>query len=438
MAPSGGVAVLIPLVFANAGNGTWLLYVPVIAGYALLVATINVFASREASAGSFSVYAERAFGPAGGILAGWTYLTTLVFAVAGTAPTVALCVIQALRGLGAEAPGALVYLLVIVASGLAWWAASRDVSLSTTVMLAVECLSLGAILVLAGCFLVRTGFRPDLDQLRLSGATPTGLRLGLILAFMSLTGFESVTTLGEESRRPLSTIPRALSVSVVPVGLLFLFMAYILVAAFRGSGLDLGQSLAPFERLGVAAGCRPLARLASWSIVLSFFACLLGCLNAGGRLLFDLSRQGRFWRTLGTAHPRHATPERALLAVAAFSTLIPLVLLALGVRLNECVAYLDQICSLGFVATYALVSVSAIRYLRGQRRIGSLAAWGSAVIFGSTLVASMLPAPPFPWNILPLVLFGSIGVGSAVSWAVLRRGRIAATAEGAAFTPFQK
>jgi amino acid transporter len=433
MAPSGGIAVLIPLVFANAGNGTWLLYVPVIAGYALLAATLTVFASREASAGSFAAYGERAFGPLGGVIGGWTYLAAMIFAVAGTAPTVALCLLQALRGLGLGPAEYWAPLLVVAASGAAWWASSRDVTVSTKLMLAVECLSLGAILGLAALFLLRTGFRPDGDQLTLKGATPTGLRLGLILAFMSLTGFESVTALGEEARRPLSTIPRALSVSVIPVGLLFLVMAYVLVAAFRGSGLDLGQALAPFERLGAAAGARPLARVAAWGIVLSFFACLLGCLNAGGRLLFDLSRRGRFWAPLGAAHPRHATPARALLAVAAFGTVIPLAMLALGVRLNACVAYLDQICSLGFVATYTVASVSALWFLRGQGLMRTLAPWGSAAIFGATLIASIVPAPPYPWDLLPVVLLACIGAGSACSWLFLRRGRRCALSEAAPY-----
>src|ERR1035438_7097629 len=88
MAPSGGLTLFIPLVFANAGNGTWLLYVPVAAGYALLAANINVFTSRTASAGSFSTFAELGLGPRAGLVAGWTYFATLTFAVADCAPSV--------------------------------------------------------------------------------------------------------------------------------------------------------------------------------------------------------------------------------------------------------------------------------------------------------------------------------------------------------------
>src|SRR5580698_6430231 len=81
MAPSGGLTMFIPLVFANAGNGTWLLYIPVAAGYALLAGNINVFTSRTASAGSFSTYAALGFGPWAGLVAGWTYFAALTFAV---------------------------------------------------------------------------------------------------------------------------------------------------------------------------------------------------------------------------------------------------------------------------------------------------------------------------------------------------------------------
>src|SRR5580698_10451210 len=82
MAPSGGLTMFIPLVFATAGNGTWLLYVPVAAGYMLLAANINAFTSRTASAGSFSTFAELGLGRTAGLLAGWTYFASLLFAVA--------------------------------------------------------------------------------------------------------------------------------------------------------------------------------------------------------------------------------------------------------------------------------------------------------------------------------------------------------------------
>ena len=73
---------------------------------------------------------------------------------------------------------------------LAWWPAYRDVKLSTKVMLAVEAVSVAMIVLILGAALVRTGHWIDRSQLRLEGADLSHVRLGFVLAFMMLAGFE--------------------------------------------------------------------------------------------------------------------------------------------------------------------------------------------------------------------------------------------------------
>jgi amino acid transporter len=316
------------------------------------------------------------------------------------------------------APGVAVALVAGSVVG-AWWAARRGISLSTNLMLGVECLSLGTMAALAVLFVVHTGKWFDPDQFHLVGVKPRGMRLGIILAFMSLTGFESVTTLGEESRHAMSAIPRAILACILPIGLMYLCMAYVITMAFRGSGLDLAATYVPFDYLAQAAGWPHLAIIVGIGITLSFFACMLGCMNAAARVLYSMARRGQFWRSFGVAHPTNATPDRAITLVAAISLALPLGLVAFRVSLDDSMAYGAQLASLGFVSTYLWACVSAPIFLgrRGELRWYHIAVSASSIaIFGFALAATLYPAPPAPWDILPYIFAATVTACAVLSW----------------------
>ena len=81
-------------------------------------------------------------------------------------------------------------------------------------------------------------------------------------------------------------------------------------------------------------------------------------------------------------------------------------------------AYGAQLASLGFISSYLWACVSAPFFLgrRGALRWYHLALSASALaIFGLALFASLYPAPPAPWNVLPYIFAGTVAAGSALS-----------------------
>src|ERR1700753_422954 len=72
MGPAATLGTVIPLLIGENGNGTWLLFLGILGVFMLISININVFASRFASAGSLSSYAERGLGGLTGILTGWS------------------------------------------------------------------------------------------------------------------------------------------------------------------------------------------------------------------------------------------------------------------------------------------------------------------------------------------------------------------------------
>ena len=429
MAPSGGIATIVPLCFATAGNGTWLLFPFVIVAYLFISQNINVFASRTASSGALYTFTDLGCGPRAGVVGGWLYLCATAFALAGATACLALYA-GILSRLFLGTPFSLPVIIVVTAAvlGLAWWAAHKDIRLSTKLMLAIEFLSLGLIVVLGLLFLFRTGRWIDPAQLKLSGVTLNGLRLGMVLALMSVTGFESATVLGSEAKDALHTIPRTLLTCLLPVGFLYLFNAYVLTACFQGNPVSLDKADSPYDQLAVASGVPIFGLLISCGIGLCFFACALGQMNAAARVLYAMARRGAFFRVFGVAHPVNLTPYRGLAVLVLFALGVNMALLLLHVEMMDIVGYVTQISSLAYIGSYLGVCVGAPLFLRQRGEMKArdvVVATLSVLILGAALVASLYPLPPAPWDKLPYILAGVVGLGSLTSAILLARNKTA-------------
>ena len=66
LSPTGTLGVIIPLLIAKAGNGTWLVLLVTFFAFILMLLCVRAFAAREATAGSLGAYAHAGLGRAGG------------------------------------------------------------------------------------------------------------------------------------------------------------------------------------------------------------------------------------------------------------------------------------------------------------------------------------------------------------------------------------
>ncbi len=242
IAPSATPALIIPLVFASAGNGTWLAYA--LATIALLFVTpqINVFAKQSASPGALYTFTRDGLGIRWGALSGWSLFLAYTFTAAATLAGFTNYFLVLLHGFGIPVSGRIALIGVVTADALLCAAiAWKDVKLSTRAMLALEMASVGMITVLAVVFFSRRGPLADSLQFHLVDVKAAGLRQGVVLAFFSFVGFESATALGGEAKNPLIAIPRSVFASVVITGGFFVACAYTLVLAFHPLGASLDK-----------------------------------------------------------------------------------------------------------------------------------------------------------------------------------------------------
>lgn len=424
IAPTTTPAMTIPLVFAMAGNGTWLIYLLATAAMTLIGVLIGCFARRSASPGSLYKYVRMSLPEWASGLTGWA----LLLAYVATAASVTGGFVQYANVLIAAATGktvpavALVALAVLVAATMAY----RDIRLSARSMLWLEAASVACILAIVSLVLVRHGFHVDAAQFRLKRASVSGMRLGMVLALFSFVGFESATALGEEARNPLKTIPRAMLQSALGLGVLFVVCAYAEVLGFRGLNETLDGSAAPFHTLAHQAGVSALGIAVDIGAAMSMFACTLACNTAAARVLLLMSHHGLTHERLTRTHRRNETPHVAIIVTSAVTFVVTAVLAAHGVSGADIYGWLGALATYGFLTAYGLVCLAVPAFLKREGALTPLwivlAAAGVLAML-LAIAGSVYPVPQGVYRWLPYVYLVYLLAGWL--WTMGRR-RIAA------------
>jgi amino acid transporter len=418
IAPTATPTVVIPLVFAISGAGTWLAYLFATISVLLVATSINAFASRSASPGSFYSYTITGLGPFWGSVTGWALLIAYIGCASAVTSGFSNYSNEFIGSVtGQKIPSVLWISLCVL---LAWYVAYKDIKLSARLSLLLEFASVSLILFLVGITLYRYGFRLDWDQLTLKGINPNALRGGLVLAIFSFVGFESAATLGSEASNPLQSIPRAIVRSALLVGGLFVISSYAQVIGFEGYSETLDKSSAPLSVLAERAGLSSLGLLINVGAVISFFACVLASINSGARVLFLMGHHGQFHSSTAKVHESNETPHKAVTIVSVIAFIPAAILSIRGVGDFDIYGWVGTVATLGFITTYGIVSIAALAYLkqRGELKVWNIIASVVAVfLLGLAILGNLYPVPPAPYNILPYIFFalllgGAVWIGS--------------------------
>jgi APA family basic amino acid/polyamine antiporter len=275
--------------------------------------------ARRPQAGGSYIYLREAFGPLAGFLFGWTMLLVIYSGSSAAVATIFASYTAAVFGLPAGmatplAAGALALVALINLFGLKFGVQMQNL---------FTLLKLLAVAVLVVCGLFLAGIGTGTPWLAVDAArSDVGFMGAALPVLFAYSGFTYLNNLAGEVREPQRTLPRALV-----LGMLGVISAYALVnvaylAVLGHGGLALSHTPAA-DVMNKVFG--PLgAKLIAVGIAISTFGFCNITLVAGARVLQVMGADGLFFASVGRLHPRHHTPNLALLLLVGWSIVLVL------------------------------------------------------------------------------------------------------------------
>ena len=422
ISPTMTAVLIIPIAFADAGNGTWLAYGFGTVMLLFVALCLNQFAKRSALPGSMYGYTAKGLGPTAGVMSGWSLMWCYLFiGVAGLAGfSIFASQIIASMGIHSTVPPVLLFSL---SAAVCWFIAYKDIKVSSILTLVIEAVSMVCIIALAWVVLFKSGSVVDHAQFRAQGLTLHALSLAIVITVFSLVGFESATALGGEARKPLRNIPKAVVASLLITGAFMVFMSYVEVLGAKHAGLNLSTLAAPLTALSQAYGV-PLFKVPiDLCAMVSFFSLSLSCLNAGARIVFAMGNHHVLPKRLGGSHPVNKTPHVAISAFVLVMLAVPCVL---EVFTNPLTTFGDAgtLAAFGFITAYYLITVAAPLYLRKRQELTAgpvVIAVVAALAMAVPTVGSFYPVPPWPVKLFPYLFLAWMAFGGTWLFALHRR-----------------
>jgi amino acid transporter len=421
ISPTMTAALIVPLMFSNTGNVSWLSYAVGTLMLLFVAFNLNQFAKRTTNAGSMYSYAMSGLGFGGGAICGWCLVWAYLFiGLAGTTGF-AIFAQKLLDMIHVPVPAIALFALCI---GTSFVLAYKDIKISTLVMLGLEAFSCFFILVL--CLIVLGHHpAPDPAQFSFEGVSLSNVGMGVVVAIFSLVGFESSTAFGEESVNPLKTIPRSIVWSLVLTGVFFIFVSYIEVLGTHGYKDSLDKIDAPLNVLADTYGVSFLSPVLSAGAMFSFFALASSCMNAGARVMYAMGRHQFFHRSTGVAHEVHGTPHIAL-AVMAVVMLVVVTLCRYAFSLEVLDEFNDAgtMGAFGFLGAYFLVTLAAPVFVKKRNELKGkdvAVCVAAVVLMLIPAIGSVYPVPDPPVRYFPYIFLGYLLIGGArVAWLHMR------------------
>lgn len=263
-------------------------------------------------AGGPFAYARRAFGPAGGFLAGAATLCEFVFAPPAIALAIGAYLNVQFPGLSAKWVAVGAYLVFMALNIL-------GVSIAATFELCVTLLAIVELLVFMG--VVAPGF--SWSHFAAAGwagadtfhpAALSGIFAAIPFAIWFFLAIEGAAMAAEEARDPRRTIPIAYIAGILT--LVALALGVMVFAGGVGDWKSLANINDPLPQamkriVGSHSGwLHMLVWLGLFGLVASFHGIIMGY----SRQIFALARAGYLPPFLAAVHPRFKTPHRAILA----------------------------------------------------------------------------------------------------------------------------
>ena len=304
-------------------------------------------AAQYPSSGGTYVYGRARLGDWWGFAAGWSFVIGKTASCAAMALTFAAYAAPS----GWQRPVAVA--AVVGLAAVNYFGVTRTAFLTRIIVVVVLCCLAVA---------VGAGFHTGLPEL---GSTPGdlfahgwyGILQSAGLLFFAFAGYARIATMGEEVRNPAKTIPRAITIALALVVIVYAVVAVTVLGALGSDRV--ATSTAPLAEVVSASGLAWAAPIVRIGAAIASLGALLALIAGIGRTSLAMAREGDLPRWLSAVHPKFRVPHRAEIVLAVVVSV-----LVMTVDLRGAIAF----SSFGVLLYYFIANLAAFTQAPQQRR----------------------------------------------------------------------
>lgn len=421
IAPAINIVFTLPVIAAQAGATMPIsLFLSMVVCF-FIANTVAQFSRYVPSSGGYYTFASRGLGPRFGFMTTWSYLIYDIFGPAGAVGFLGFVMSGFLQsGTGIYIPW---WIISIATAVIVWILCYFGIRLSTRSTAILGGLEILIMLALGVTFLFHPASGSSWTAPFQPLQAPTGLvgvLGGMVFSILALSGFEAPAPLAEETKLPNRLIFRAIFLSLLIVGIFYIFMAY---ASAIGWGTN---NMAAFA----SASTNPYYTLAQkfWGIgwVLVLFAIInstlavgIACTNAATRVMYTMGQAGTLPSALGKIHPVHKTPYNAVHVEQIFQ-IVSFMIIGIFFGASTIFGFLGTITTLAVIVLYIMANIALTAFVRREHptdfnilhhvivpSIGTL-------LLIPVLYITVYPVPAYPINLTPYIFIGIMIIGFVV------------------------
>ncbi len=313
------------------------------------------------------------------------------------------------------------------------------IRLTTRVQLFLSALSVIPLLILAIAIIALGGdsgntlavFNPASAPAVPTSVPAAGVFPGVLFAILLYVGFETSASLGEETRDPRRSIPRAVIWTVIMTGVFYLVMIYAQDIGFGlANSAKWASDPAPLDTLATRYVGSWLAVLVDIAVLFDALVVMSAFMATTSRGMFALARHDLLPSPLGSISRAHRTPQGGILTVSVVALLVLVVvtITTTSIVTNVLTVFgiMSTVGSLLIELIYIALCLAAVLLLlqdprKWWRWLFLLVAIATPIL---AIYGSVVPFPAWPHN---LGIFISLAViALSLIWTLVNRFAFAA------------
>ncbi|MFJ7933345.1 APC family permease [Sporosarcina sp. NPDC096371] len=309
-------------------------------------------------AGSAYTFTQKSINPQIGFLVGWTIMLDYML----TPMVTCLMSTVFLRAVFPEIPHAL-WIILLTASivlpsilGVKFTASTGKIFVIAQIVFVGVFWVLTIKSLLAG---VGTGTLFSLQPLFNSDIELPVILAGASILCFSFLGFDSLTTLSEETINPEKTIPRAIIIMLVTIGILYIGSAYL--AQLVHPGFSFANTDSAAMEVVYLVGGNVFKSVFVTAVILGNFSSGVASTTSASRVLYAMGRDSVLpKKVFGHIHSRFKTPSTGIIVIGTIS------LLGIVLTLDQVIKFIN----FGALIAFTSVNLSVIfhYFIRNRRR----------------------------------------------------------------------